>query len=70
MGLSHLTHLFLDDCSLIGTIPSEIGLLSNLKVLGLYSNFLTGTIPQTIENLESVCKYYTVALCLVTIALE
>lgn len=52
-----MSHLFLNDCSLVGTIPSEIGLMTNLMAMGLYGNFLTGTIPDSIGNLENICKF-------------
>lgn len=41
---------------LINTIPKEIGLLKNLKVLDLGSNQLTGPIPPEIGKLNSIVK--------------
>lgn len=41
---------------LIGTIPREIGLLKNLKVLDLGSNQLTGPIPLELGNLSNIMK--------------
>lgn len=41
---------------LIGTIPKEIGLLQNLKVLDLGSNQLTGPIPLELGNLSNIIK--------------
>lgn len=41
---------------LIGTIPKEIGLLKNLKVLDLGANQLTGPIPPQLGNLANIMK--------------
>lgn len=41
---------------LIGTIPKEIGLLKNLKVLDLGSNQLAGPIPLELGNLSNIIK--------------
>lgn len=43
---------------LIGTIPKEIGMLKNLRVLDLGSNHLIGTIPPQIGNLTSIVKLW------------
>jgi len=42
--------------NLIGTIPKEIGLLKNLKVLDLGANKLSGAIPHELGNLTSIVK--------------
>lgn len=48
--------LLLPGTSLISSIPSEVGLLTNLVVLHLYSNGLTGEIPSEMGNLEAAEK--------------
>mmetsp|Transcript_35676 Transcript_35676/g.93652 ORF Transcript_35676/g.93652 Transcript_35676/m.93652 type:complete len:102 (+) Transcript_35676:375-680(+) len=45
---------YLSDNSLSGTIPSEVGLLSNLGHLRLYDNSLSGTIPASICDFEKL----------------
>lgn len=42
--------------NLIGTIPKELGMLNNLKVLDLGMNRLSGPIPPEIGNLAHVVK--------------
>ena len=52
-----VTSLALSDSQLTGTIPPELGSLSNLKSLNLSNNRLTGTIPAelgSLSNLESL----------------
>ena len=49
---SGVTELDLDDNQLTGTLPAELGNLSNLEYLGLYDNQLTGSIPSTLGNLS------------------
>lgn len=44
--------LLLPETSLISSIPSEVGLLTNLVELHLYSNGLTGEIPVELASLE------------------
>ena len=51
---NHVTSLYLDYNNLTGTIPSEIGNLTQLKQLYLSSNNLTGTIPSEIGNLTQL----------------
>jgi hypothetical protein len=47
--------LILDDASIVGTLPSAIGDLTNLVILSLTGNpGLTGPIPAEIENLSSL----------------
>lgn len=40
-----------------GTIPSEIGLMSNLNWLSLSNNALTGTIPLEINSMPDLGKF-------------
>lgn len=49
-----LASLSITNSTLTGTIPSEIGHLSSLRRLWLYSNKLTGTIPAEIGNLDQL----------------
>ena len=49
-----VTRLILTNNSLLGTIPSEIGNLSNIQVLDLAQNGLTGTIPKELGNLKEL----------------
>jgi Leucine-rich repeat (LRR) protein len=44
----------LEDNSITGTIPAEIGKLSGLKKLDLSSNHLYGEIPSSLFYLESL----------------
>ncbi|KAI2513072.1 hypothetical protein MHU86_1364 [Fragilaria crotonensis] len=44
--------------SISGTIPSEIGLLTQLTSLDLASNQLTGTISSTVSNLSNLKRFY------------
>lgn len=41
-------------CDLTGTLPTEIGNLQSLAVLGLGRNDLTGTIPTQVGNLTNL----------------
>ena len=43
---------------LTGSIPPEIGCLTNLEYLGLYNNQLTGEIPPEIGNLTNLNYLY------------
>ena len=47
--------------NLEGSIPPEIGGLTNLRVLDLKFNYLTGTIPPELGNLENLVNLYLYA---------
>ena len=49
-----VTELYLGDNQLTGSIPAELGNLSNLEVLHLLDNQLTGPIPTELGNLSSL----------------
>ncbi|ORX42340.1 L domain-like protein [Piromyces finnis] len=51
---NRITKIILNDKGLIGTIPSEIENLTNLKYLVLSDNQLTGNIPSEIRNLKNL----------------
>ena len=40
-------------------IPSELGLLTNLKILGMADNYFFGTLPEELSNLENL-EYFTI----------
>ena len=46
------------DNSLTGSIPKELGNLSNLRILALNRNDLTGSIPKELGNLSSLQELY------------
>ncbi|EOY17001.1 Serine-threonine protein kinase [Theobroma cacao] len=46
------------DCKIKGTIPIEIGSLSNFRVLNLGQNELKGSIPRSIGNLTRLKELY------------
>uniref|UniRef100_UPI00143054DB leucine-rich repeat domain-containing protein n=1 Tax=Maribellus sediminis TaxID=2696285 RepID=UPI00143054DB len=48
--------------NLYGTIPAEIGNLTNLKELSLGRNLISGTIPSDIGNLDSL-EYLFIHMC-------
>ncbi|WCJ33106.1 Leucine-rich repeat receptor-like protein kinase family protein [Euphorbia peplus] len=52
--IQSLNMLDLSDSGLIGTIPSEIGMLLNLQYLYLASNSLTGELPLELGNLTQL----------------
>ena len=47
---SMLNYLFLQDNSLTGTIPSQVGLAGFLRQIALYQNSLSGTLPMSLRN--------------------
>jgi len=49
-----VTKLTLGNNNLTGTIPPELGNLTNLELLSLYGNDLTGTIPPELGNLSNL----------------
>ncbi len=53
---NRVTEVKLQSNNLSGTIPSDLGNLSNLQILYLYSNTLTGSIPTTLGNLDSLTE--------------
>jgi Leucine-rich repeat (LRR) protein len=52
--LTNLKELCLDANDLYGTIPTELGRLTELELLNLSWNLLTGTLPSEIEG----CQIY------------
>ena len=51
-----VTRLNLVENNLIGTIPSELGNLTNLQDLSLYSNQLSGSLPAELGNLTNLTR--------------
>ena len=45
-----------DDNNLVGTIPSQIGILTKLRVFEVDHNGLTGTIPTELGNLINIVE--------------
>jgi hypothetical protein len=43
-------------CSFSGTIPSEIGLLTNIQTIQWEKNKLEGTLPEELNNLTKLSK--------------
>ncbi|KAG7359071.1 two component regulator [Nitzschia inconspicua] len=55
---NHVTQLRWDYRDYRGTIPTEIRLLSNLKLLDLSNNFLESTIPEELYSLTNLEQLY------------
>ena len=53
-SIENNTQLHLGNNQLTGSIPPEIGNLTNLMCLGLHNNQLTGEIPSEIGNLTNL----------------
>ncbi|PIN23774.1 Serine/threonine protein kinase [Handroanthus impetiginosus] len=49
-----LSHFYCYNCGLHGSIPEEVGNLTNLLVLSLFDNQLTGSIPKTLGNFQNL----------------
>ncbi len=68
-SIGNITRLDLGSNQLTGTIPPEIGNLTNLSYLGLQNNYLNGEIPSSIKqtalydngglHLETNCNLYS-----------
>jgi Leucine-rich repeat (LRR) protein len=56
--MSLLTVLKLEDNKLVGSLPSELALLTMLKDVYLENNFLTGPIPVELFQLSSLKNIY------------
>lgn len=52
--MTSLASLSLSNATLRGTIPAEIGNLSDLRRLWLFGNDLTGEIPDALNKLDSL----------------
>ena len=46
--------IMVHDNILSGSIPRELGILTNLKCLFLYNNYLSGPLPSLLGNLSSL----------------
>ena len=57
-SIENTTELDLGGQGLTGSIPPEIGSLTNLRHLYLYNNQLTGSIPSEIGNLTNLTRLY------------
>jgi len=53
-----VTDLMLDNNGLVGLIPTDLSLLTNLILISMDTNSLEGTIPSQIEKLEKLSKLF------------
>ncbi|KAJ4726500.1 putative Kinase [Melia azedarach] len=53
-GMTKMSRLMLRNCLIMDTIPEYIGDMTDLKILDLSFNKLTGTIPRTLQNLKAI----------------
>eukprot|EP00978_Attheya_sp_CCMP212_P000313 scaffold627_cov55-Attheya_sp.AAC.3 len=56
-----LVEVYLEHCKLTGSLPSELGNLSNLRTylgFSLFQNMMTGTIPTTVGNMVALEALY------------
>jgi hypothetical protein len=52
----HITHIILNRYNLLGTLPDELQLLSNLVYFDVEANSIWGTIPEVFGNIVSLEK--------------
>ncbi|XP_076899007.1 leucine-rich repeat receptor-like protein kinase PEPR1 [Bidens hawaiensis] len=57
-SIPNLERFSIEYCKLEGSIPEQIGLLSNLTYLSLYGNLLTGNLPVSMANLTGLRQLY------------
>jgi len=57
-NLSNLEELYLNYCTIQGSLSSKIGQLVSIKDLQLLKNKLTGTLPSTIGNLSNLVELH------------
>ena len=55
---SYLKGLYVNDNQLIGTIPSELGQLTDVERLSLNNNQLSGAIPSELGQLSNLVRLY------------
>lgn len=49
-----MEELYLDQNSFTGPLPTELGILTDLKILDLSFNELTGRLPSEFANFEQI----------------
>ena len=54
---NRVTGIYLQENGLVGTIPTHIGLMTNLKTLDLWSNNLTGKLPTQLGQLVGLTSF-------------
>jgi Leucine-rich repeat (LRR) protein len=57
-GIRHVTHLNLNNCSLLGSLPHTLDNLQLLQELTLTYNNITGTLPSSLGNLANLSSLY------------